>query len=469
MKPLSFYKGLSWLVVLNLLVKPVWIFCIDRQVQNTVGHETYGKYFAMLNLSYVLIFLADAGLSNMINQRLANTLLLNVKQVLRIKFILLLLYMFACCFVGWLSRISEWEILWYVMIIQVFTSLFIFLRGLITAHQYFTADAWFSVIDKLLMVLLCGSLIYTSWFGKIDMLIFLRLQMICTAIAVACALVFILRKGWIYSGEKQSVDRLTKMVTPFALIILLMSAHYRLDGFLLERIHAQGAEQAGIYATAYRLLDAGNMLGYLAASFLVPFIARRQNEKKLVGEVVLNMRHALLFFSAGLVMFTIMFAAWIQRLLYHSDDPYISSVIALSASALPAYYLVHIYGSVLTATSQFNSFIKILLVSVILNLTLNLILIPGYGAYGCCIAAVVSQYFCGITCAIVASRRSGIAPGQRSLIAYAFLTALLGGVFYGGKAVISNVWIILAAGVCLTLLLLFIQLGLFKKLFISFR
>ena len=60
MKSLSFFKGLSWLIVLNLLVKPVWIFFIDRQVQNIVGHELYGKYFALLNLSYVLYFLSDA-------------------------------------------------------------------------------------------------------------------------------------------------------------------------------------------------------------------------------------------------------------------------------------------------------------------------------------------------------------------------------------------------------------------------
>ena len=72
MKSLSFFKGLSWLIVLNLLVKPVWIFFIDRQVQNIVGHELYGKYFALLNLSYVLYFLSDAGLSSMLNQRMAS-------------------------------------------------------------------------------------------------------------------------------------------------------------------------------------------------------------------------------------------------------------------------------------------------------------------------------------------------------------------------------------------------------------
>ena len=39
MKSLPFFKGLSWLILLNLLVKPAWIFLVDREVQNIVGHE----------------------------------------------------------------------------------------------------------------------------------------------------------------------------------------------------------------------------------------------------------------------------------------------------------------------------------------------------------------------------------------------------------------------------------------------
>src|SRR3954468_15456095 len=98
MKSLPFLKGLSWLLVLNILVKPAWIFFIDRQVQNLVGNEVYGKYFALLSLSYLFYFLSDAGLSNMLNQRLAQGNAVNTKQFIRIKMVLLLIYVLACCF-----------------------------------------------------------------------------------------------------------------------------------------------------------------------------------------------------------------------------------------------------------------------------------------------------------------------------------------------------------------------------------
>ena len=85
MKTKSFFGGLSLLLFLNLLIKPAWIFFIDRQVQNAVGHEAYGKYFALFNLTYVLLFAADAGLTNMLVQRVAAGAATNLRQLLVLK------------------------------------------------------------------------------------------------------------------------------------------------------------------------------------------------------------------------------------------------------------------------------------------------------------------------------------------------------------------------------------------------
>ena len=72
MKEISrFYSSLSLLIVLNAIVKPIWIFGIDRQVQNEVGVAAYGTYFSILNLSIVLSFLNDWGLTVFYNRHLA--------------------------------------------------------------------------------------------------------------------------------------------------------------------------------------------------------------------------------------------------------------------------------------------------------------------------------------------------------------------------------------------------------------
>ena len=457
------------MIFLNLLIKPVWIFFIDRQVQNIVGYETYGIYFALLNLSYMLLFLADAGLSSMLNQRLANKELVNARQLLKVKLTLLIIYSVVCFFVAWITHVTQWSFVLYIVLIQALTSLFVFLRSLITANQYFTADAWFSIIDKLLMVLICGCIIYGSLSSHMTLQLFLQIQLSCTVLAVFAALFFILREKLFIVNGAEDIDMMIKKVLPFAMIILLMSLHYRLDGFLLERIHYNGPYEAGVYASAYRLLDAANMVGYLAASFLVPFIARHLEDKGVIEDAINTTRHGLIFMAIGLVSFTVVFGSWIQRILYHSTNEYNTLVIQLCIATLPGYFLVHIYGSALTAMARFRSFITILILSVLLNGILNIELIPAYGALGCCIAALASQYFCGVVCYIVAAKALAIPFKNRSNLIYIISVGVLTVFFYIGRTMVNNVWIILAIVVCIMLVLLISQIRHIKKYFISLR
>jgi len=96
-------------------------------------------------------------------------------QLWALKISLLLLYSMIVFFIAWLTHLGHWPILYRVVIIQVLTSLFLFCRNIITAHQLFTTDAWLSVIDKLLMIFLCGAFIYLPLtFGTIDLNIFLK-------------------------------------------------------------------------------------------------------------------------------------------------------------------------------------------------------------------------------------------------------------------------------------------------------
>jgi O-antigen/teichoic acid export membrane protein len=468
MKSFSFFKGLTWLLLLNALVKPAWIFLIDRQVQVTAGNEAYGNYFSVLNLSYVLLFLADAGLSTLLNQRIGSGQPMNNAQLVGLKAILIFIYATTCIFVGWLTHITQWKFLIYVILIQSLGSVFVFLRSFITAHQYFVADAVFSVVDKLFMLVLCGSIMYTTFFGKMNLILFLQIQTVCTSIAVLLAALFLLKKKEA-PGERIKIERIIPMILPFALVIFLMSVHNRLDGFLLERLHVHGAREAGIYAAAYRLLDAANMVGYLTALFLVPFVARQQRDKTLVQHAVLSARHALLIFAAGLLPFVLFNGSWIEQTLYHSRDPYISNVIRFCIAALPGYFLVHIYGSVLTATAQLTLFIRILLISVAMNTGLNMVLIPVYGAMGACVAALVSEYFCGLAACIVASRQCHLSIHIKSVLVYLLSAALVTLLFYFAPVAITNVWIILVIAACICLVLLAAQLGLIKKYFVSLR
>src|SRR5690606_11979448 len=120
--------------------------------------------------------------------------------------------------------------------------------------------------------------------------------------------------------------QLFKAAFPFALIVFLMSVHNRLDGFLLERLHPDGNYETGMYAAAYRLLDAFLMPGNMVMAILLPFVARQFEQRKVFVDFVLNVRHFLMMLTAGIITIGFVLAPWIQNLLYEHDPVYGATV-----------------------------------------------------------------------------------------------------------------------------------------------
>ena len=73
----KFVTNLALVLFLNLLVKPFWIFGIDRTVQNVVGSEGYGFYFSLFSLSLLLNIFLDFGITNFNNRSIAFTFFQN--------------------------------------------------------------------------------------------------------------------------------------------------------------------------------------------------------------------------------------------------------------------------------------------------------------------------------------------------------------------------------------------------------
>jgi O-antigen/teichoic acid export membrane protein len=131
---------------------------------------------------------------------------------------------------------------------------------------------------------------------------------------------------------------------------------------------------------AYRLLDAANMVGFLTASFLLPFIVRQRENKNEINQVILASRHLLIIFSLATAVVFFFWAPRIQQVLYHNTDVTAINVLQWCLPALIGYSLVQVYGTVLTATGHIVPFCYITLVAVLLNAGLNIWLIPVWGA-----------------------------------------------------------------------------------------
>jgi len=437
-----FYSSLGLLIILNVIIKPVWIFAIDRQVQNAVGNTLYGTYFSLFNLTLMGGFLLDWGISSYMNRQMAagkNSVAVPASRFLYLKLLFTGIYIAIMLMLALLSGTQRMDILGWAIAIQALTSFFIFLRGIITAQQWFRTDAWLSVLDKTLMIIVCGGFLYLpSVAGGISLEKFLIAQAASTALAIGATYGLLYKNGFRFAGGEipESLRTTWKAALPYALIILLMTIHYRLDGFLLALM--KNNYEAGVYAAAYRLLDAANMVGYLAAGFLLPYIARRASGNNEYNETVLDVRHGLMLFSLTVVILFFFWSGWFNEILYNNPGRASAEVLQWCLVALPGYSLVQVYGTVLTATGHIVAFGRIALWAMLLNAALNIALIPLLGALGSCAAAIISQSVFGLSAFLLARKKCGLSPHAGSWRLYIFIGGVVTGAAYGFRQTEMN-------------------------------
>ena len=58
----EFLINISFLVLINLLIKPFYIFGVEAKVQNIVGPEEYGIFFSLFNFCFLFQIVADLGI-----------------------------------------------------------------------------------------------------------------------------------------------------------------------------------------------------------------------------------------------------------------------------------------------------------------------------------------------------------------------------------------------------------------------
>ena len=158
--------NILFLISVNLMVKPFWIFGVDRVVQNKLGETEFGLYFALFNFSMFFQIINDFGIQNYNSRQIAREpgkLNAQLSSLISGKFLLSLLYVVVSLIAFYLLG-YDWETLGPVFILllvnQVLISLIFYLRSNLAGLHKFKLDAFFSVLDKLLMIVFVGSILY---------------------------------------------------------------------------------------------------------------------------------------------------------------------------------------------------------------------------------------------------------------------------------------------------------------------
>ncbi len=396
----NFITNISFLLLLNLLIKPFWILGIDRGVQNALGPETYGIYFALFNFSYLFQVVLDFGINNY-NNRLVAKSPEHMGTHLFSSLILKLLLSIAYTVIVFIAAVGvqfdgeQLRILGLLVLMQMGLSFYSFLRSNVNALHLFKTDAVLSVLDKLITSIICGLVLWTGITGwTITIPLFIWIQIAGYGTGIIVALIILSRQQITVSMQWNAAQIRTifRSSFPYALLGFLMTAYYRTDGVMLERmLGVDGPYQAGVYASAFRLLDAMNILGFLFAGLLMPMFARAMEERTPIAPL-LQLGFTLMVVCSVAVGIPLLFHRHeVITLLYHQPDPQAGTVFGWLMVSFIAISITYIYGSLITAHGRLRILNIISLTGFVINISLNAILIPQQYAVGSAIATVIAQ------------------------------------------------------------------------------
>jgi O-antigen/teichoic acid export membrane protein len=406
----KFILNLIFLLFLNVLVKPFWIFGVERSVQNMVGASEFGFYFSLLNFSLLFNIILDFGITNFNNRNISqNSSILSkhVSNIVALKLLLAVLYailsLSAALIIGYDLR--QLSILGILIFNQFLLSLILYLRSNISGLQMFKTDSLLSVLDRFLMIVLCSILIWGNVSGislKIEW--FVLAQTVSYLLTALIALILVVSKTSFFklNFDFRFFRVFLKQSYPYALLILLMAFYNRIDSVMLERLLPDGKEQAGIYAQAFRILEAASMFAFLFASLLLPMFAKMLKKRQSIEDLA-KLSFVLIIVPAIILMNICHFYnEEIMSLMYWTHVDSSSVTLGYLMTGFLGICTTYIFGTLLTSNGNLK-YLNIMAASgMVINITLNLILIPRYEVIGSATASMITQILTGLCQAVIA-------------------------------------------------------------------
>ena len=401
----KFLSNLILVLVLNIVIKPFYILGIDAEIlkiteQNSPG--SYGTYFSLLSLAFIFNIILDMGVNNFNTRNIAqNNQLLqkHFSKIFSLKLILSIFYISILFIVGLIFNFSFQEMKWLIIIgfNQILVALILFIRSNMSALLLFKKDSVLSVTDRLILIFFCGYFIWSIGDDSIITIDFFILsQTIAYLITLIAGFLLLVKHSKFpkLKWDQLFFKMIVKKSLPYALLIFLMSVYYYSDVVMVERI--RGNIEVANYAHGYRFFMAFNMLGYLFAGLLLPIFSKLIKEKKSVVPVSWLSFKLIYFFALIICVivwtYKVEIIHWRYEIngssLLHSSETFgwlIISFIGVSCN--------YIFGTLLTAKGSMKQLNILAVFGILINISLNLLLIPDKGSSGAAFASAFTQFF----------------------------------------------------------------------------
>jgi len=239
--------------------------------------------------------------------------------------------------------------------------------------------------------------------------------------------------------NKRFAKVLIRKSAPYALIVVLMAAYHYSDSIMIERILKDGKYQNALYAQSFRVLMALNNYAYLFAVLLLPMFSKMLSKKESIQSLIGVSSSLLIYGVSAISILLFYFAKDVITVCYGdfgdasvfineklnltgvlnnqeiNDSVEIFTILILGIIPMSINYC---FGTLITASGNMKLLNKVAFISLVLNVILNFILIPKFGAFGAALSSISTQGVSGVVQVLFAINMFKLKINYNSLIRF---------------------------------------------------
>jgi O-antigen/teichoic acid export membrane protein len=370
-------------------------FAATLMIARHFGVEDYGKFALALSFVALFIPLGDLGMDILLTREVAkakeslkNILgnVLAIKLILAVVFLGLVVSVVNLMGYGGLTK----SLVYVAAVSAILTFTANSFISSFRAFERMEYEAVSSVLAKLLTAVAVFALIFLNK----NLLWMMWAQVMGGALLLLSSL-FFLRSKFATPSLRMEFSLWKKLITgglPFALTYFMVMVYFKIDSVMLSKM--VGDEAVGAYNAAYNIVFALMIISSAIVGSIFPAITynyfqdKEYSQKILTGGLKYSLILSFPFALGGTIL-----AKKVIFLIY--GQAYTSSILALQIIiwVVPVIFVTNLLGNCLGAINRQKEVLYVALANALLNVILNLILIPRFSFYGSAAATLVTELF----------------------------------------------------------------------------
>ena len=192
--------------------------------------------------------------------------------------------------------------------------------------------------------------------------------------------------------HRDSARRLLRDSWPLIFSNLAIIIYMRLDQVMLGSM--RGDAEVGVYSVVVLIAEAANIIPMIVMPSLLPdIVAAKEQSEALFYERLDHLYRLMAFVAYAVALPLVLLSNWIVPLLFGAEYASGGPVLAVLAFAGIFTFMGVARTAFLVTMNWSRTHLVTVATSCLLNILLNLVLIPRYGGLGAAIASAISYWF----------------------------------------------------------------------------